>query len=121
MFIKRKYKKAFEYWQNKAPVHPLTCECGVNLDLDYIDKDNTLHLYCPICDYKQKYVPDLIFNYYKEQLKTRKLKVKPFFRWYDLWIGAYIDIRDESIYIIPFPMIGIKIWWKYKKPFEDFI
>lgn len=34
-----------------------------------------------------------------------------FFRWYDLWIGIYVDIKNRTIYHIPFPMIGIK--YKY--------
>ena len=120
MFLKRKYRKAFEYWQNKSCMHPLTCGSGCgNLELDYIDKDNNLHLYCKHCEYKQIYNLDFIYKYYKEQLKNSKIKFKPFFRWYDLWIGLYIDTKNDSIYIIPFPMIGIKIWRKFKKPFED--
>jgi len=121
MFWERKYKKAFEYWQNKAPVHPMTCGkgCG-NLDLEYIDENNVLHTYCKHCDYKQQFLPEMFYNYYKEHLKGRKLKVKPFFRWYDLWVGIFIDNKNDAIYIIPFPMFGIKIWWKYKS-FLDFL
>ena len=37
------------------------------------------------------------------------MEIKPFFRWYDLWIGAYIDTRNRAIYIIPIPMVGLKI------------
>jgi len=48
------------------------------------------------------------------------LKVKPFFRWYDLWVGVFVDTKNEAVYIIPFPMFGIKIWWKYKS-FLDFL
>lgn len=40
-------------------------------------------------------------------------KIKPFFRWYDLWVGAYIDRDNNAIYICPLPTIGIKIeWWR---------
>lgn len=42
-------------------------------------------------------------------------QVRPFFRWYDLWIGAYLQVKEsdaKAIYICPLPMIGIKIeWW----------
>lgn len=120
MFWKLKYKKAFYYWQNKAPMHPLTCSngCG-NLDLEYIDKNNILHLYCKHCDYKQKYIPDLIYNYYKHMLEESKIKIKLFFRWFDLWIGIFIDIENDAIYIIPIPMLGIKIWRVFKNPFDE--
>lgn len=35
--------------------------------------------------------------------------IKPFFRWYDLWVGAYIDTENKSVYICPLPMIGVKV------------
>lgn len=38
-----------------------------------------------------------------------KWQVRPFFRWYDLWIGVYIDTDNRTIYICPLPMIGLKI------------
>lgn len=37
------------------------------------------------------------------------MKITPFFRWYDLWIGAYVDTKDKAIYVCPLPMVGIKI------------
>jgi len=39
------------------------------------------------------------------------MKIKPFFRWYDLWIGAYIDTANKSVYICLIPMFGVKISW----------
>ena len=42
------------------------------------------------------------------------MEIKPFFRFYDLWIGAYIDTDNRTIYICPVPMIGIKINWAEK-------
>lgn len=120
MFWKRKYKKAFDHWQNKAPVHPLTCNhgCG-NLELEYIDKNNIFHLYCKHCDYKQEYLPDLIYQYYQQRLRESKINITPFFRWYDLWVGVYVDTKNDALYIIPFPMFGIKIWRKFKNPFDE--
>lgn len=43
-------------------------------------------------------------------ITTKKLRVKPFFRWYDLWVGVYVDTRLKAIYICPLPTIGLKIW-----------
>ena len=39
----------------------------------------------------------------------------PFFRWYDIWIGAYIDAKNRTVYICPLPMIGVKIAWRVEK------
>lgn len=36
--------------------------------------------------------------------------VKPFFRWYDLRIGAYWDRSNRVLYICPLPMIGVAIY-----------
>lgn len=36
-------------------------------------------------------------------------KITPFFRWYDLWIGAYWDRKARSLYILPMPMFGIRL------------
>jgi hypothetical protein len=38
-----------------------------------------------------------------------------FFRWYDLWIGLYIDRPNRTIYICPVPMFGVKIRWRFEK------
>lgn len=38
------------------------------------------------------------------------MRVRPFFRWYDLWIGVYVDVPNRTIYVCPLPMIGVKIW-----------
>ena len=38
-----------------------------------------------------------------------------FFRWYDLWIGMYIDTKSRAIYICPLPMIGVKVVWRMEK------
>jgi len=44
-------------------------------------------------------------------IKTAKRwRVKRFFRWYDLWIGAYIKWKESAIYICFLPMCGVKIW-----------
>lgn len=40
------------------------------------------------------------------------MRITPFFRWYDLWIGAYIDITNATVYFCPLPMVGLKIQWR---------
>jgi hypothetical protein len=38
--------------------------------------------------------------------------IKPFFRWYDLWIGAYIDTAAGVVYICPLPMVGVRVQYR---------
>lgn len=35
--------------------------------------------------------------------------IRPFFRWYDLWVGAYWDRANRTLYVCPLPMIGVKV------------
>ena len=37
------------------------------------------------------------------------MTIRPFFRWYDLWIGAYWDREAKALYICPLPMLGVRI------------
>lgn len=37
------------------------------------------------------------------------LNASTFFRWYDLWIGAYWDRQRTTLYFCPLPMIGLKL------------
>jgi hypothetical protein len=37
------------------------------------------------------------------------MKITPFFKWYDFWVGAYYDSKNKILYICPLPMVGIKI------------
>lgn len=37
------------------------------------------------------------------------MKLSVFFRWYDLWIGAYWDRKERVLYILPIPMFGVRI------------
>ncbi len=43
---------------------------------------------------------------------TKKLRITPFFKWYDMWIGLYIDQAKAAVYICPLPMIGVRIWYE---------
>lgn len=38
-----------------------------------------------------------------------KLRVRPIFAWYDLWIGVFIDRPKRRVYIFPVPCFGIVI------------
>lgn len=38
-----------------------------------------------------------------------EMTIKPFFRWYDFWIGLYIDTANRAIYICPVPCFGVKV------------
>ena len=42
-------------------------------------------------------------------IKNNKIEINLLFAWYDLWIGLFIDNKKKTIYILPFPMIGIVI------------
>ena len=37
------------------------------------------------------------------------MRIKPFFRWYDIWVGVFIDTKKRTVYICLFPMIGVKV------------
>jgi hypothetical protein len=37
------------------------------------------------------------------------MSVQLFFRWYDLWIGAYYDREARALYVCPLPMVGARI------------
>ena len=117
-----KIKNAFNWYQEKSGGHPLTCFNGHNLKCKDI-KDTILNLYCEFCnDYHQQYEGDWILSLYqKNYLDKRQLKIKPFFRWYDLWIGAYIDTKDKSLYVIPFPMLGLKFYWEVPSIFDELL
>ena len=50
-------------------------------------------------------------------IKEIKMRISAFFKWYDLWIGLYIDIKGKAVYICPIPMFGIKIEYQRRKKF----
>jgi hypothetical protein len=37
------------------------------------------------------------------------MKIRIFFAWYDMWIGAYYDRMLRELYICPIPMVCIHI------------
>lgn len=40
---------------------------------------------------------------------SHRFSVRPFFRWYDLWVGAYWDRKERVLYVCPVPMFGLRI------------
>jgi hypothetical protein len=44
------------------------------------------------------------------------MKVSAFFRWYDLWIGAYWDKTNRTLYVCPIPMFGVRIAFAKAEP-----
>lgn len=44
------------------------------------------------------------------------MRIRPFFRWFDLWIGAYVDLEKRAVYVCPVPMLGLKIELSLKPP-----
>jgi hypothetical protein len=41
-----------------------------------------------------------------------RLSIRPFWRWYDLWIGLYFDREAQALYICPVPMFGVRLSWR---------
>jgi hypothetical protein len=39
----------------------------------------------------------------------------PHFKWFDIWVGVYIDTKSKAVYIMPLPMVGIKVTRKVAK------
>ncbi len=40
------------------------------------------------------------------------MSIRPFFAWYDLWIGAYWNSETETLYVCPLPMVGLRVGFK---------
>lgn len=38
-----------------------------------------------------------------------RLRIKPVFAWYDLWVGAYWDRNARRLYVFPLPCFGLVI------------
>lgn len=56
-----------------------------------------------------------------------KLTVQPFFAWYDLWVGLYVDRKGQVLYFFPIPCFGFRIYFagegfierRMNLPFEE--
>lgn len=40
------------------------------------------------------------------------MKIEPIFRWFDIWVGLFIDTKKQTLYIFPVPMLGVKVAMK---------
>jgi hypothetical protein len=41
--------------------------------------------------------------------RSAGVTVRAFFAWYDLWVGAYWDQKERTLYVCPIPTVGVKI------------
>ena len=37
------------------------------------------------------------------------MRVRPIFAWYDFWVGLFWDQKKRVLYILPLPMVGLRI------------
>lgn len=37
------------------------------------------------------------------------MRISLFFAWYDMWVGAYIDRENRTVYVCPLPMVVLRI------------
>lgn len=37
------------------------------------------------------------------------MSIRVIFRWFDLWVGAFIDRPRRTVYLFPLPMLGVRI------------
>jgi hypothetical protein len=42
------------------------------------------------------------------------MRVKPIFRWYDMWVGVFVHRKEREVFVFYFPMLGFKISWGEK-------
>lgn len=47
------------------------------------------------------------------KMRRRKWRVQPFYKWYDLWVGAYVDTAKKDLYIC---VLGLGLKIRYGKP-----
>ena len=39
------------------------------------------------------------------------MKIRPLIKWFDMWIGVFVDTRGKRVYILPIPCVGIVVEW----------
>lgn len=42
------------------------------------------------------------------------MRISIFFRWFDLWVGAYVDMPNRTLYVCPLPTLGLKVQFDSK-------
>lgn len=57
------------------------------------------------------------YYYQKEEMNAGYpiFRIRPFFAWYDFWMGLFIDQKKRQIYFFPLPMLGFQIGYQCPK------
>lgn len=42
-------------------------------------------------------------------MTSNRGRVRVFFAWYDLWVGAYYDRNEKTLYICPLPTLVFRV------------
>lgn len=40
------------------------------------------------------------------------MTIRPYFRWFDLWVGVYVDQTNHAVYVGYLPTLGMRITWR---------
>lgn len=48
-----------------------------------------------------------------------RIRIRPLFAWFDLWVGVFIDRPRHRVYVFPVPCLGVVITWVGATPAED--
>lgn len=38
-----------------------------------------------------------------------RVRIRPLFAWYDLWVGLFVDTHKKRLYILPVPCLGLVV------------
>lgn len=41
----------------------------------------------------------------------RKFHVKISFKWFDFWMGVFVDVPGKTVYVCIIPMFPVKLWF----------
>ena len=45
------------------------------------------------------------------------MKIRPYFKWFDFWVGLFYDTKKKILYFGLLPMLGVKIEFRsYYEP-----
>lgn len=46
---------------------------------------------------------------------SRYFRVKPYYRWFDMWVGLYWDAKHRHLYIGYFPALGVRLAFPFRR------